>query len=412
MTAQAGSEPTGEEPRPAARMVAQARGSGPVLWPTGMRAAEVEVGPNDSTLIDSRRTEAVRYDLSLSENPFAPLPSVLDALDDCLMQANRYPEFLPRRLPQLIAEHIGIPADQVVVGSGATGVAMQIMQALPAPGTSFVYATPTFDGYPIMAGMIGLRTTPVPLDSTGRQDLWAMARAVNERTALVAVCRPHNPTGTVVPASELKAFLYAIPATVPVILDEAYVEFLGATDALDAVELIRRHPNVLVLRTFSKAYGLAGLRIGYAFGSADLVRRVQRLQLPFGVPDTAVAAVRASYAAESELGERIMRITTERELLRTALRRSGIRVPRSSANFLYLPGRDIAPALARAGIVAKRYPDGSARIAVGDPGADRAVLKALASREGSGARPLRREDSRVLSLTVRSEPSAVRARHR
>ncbi|WP_245717428.1 aminotransferase class I/II-fold pyridoxal phosphate-dependent enzyme [Nocardia jejuensis] len=399
-------EPVGAAPRPLARMVA------PVHWPTGLRSAELEAGHDDSTLIENRRLDGVRYDLSLSENPFPPLPSVLDALDDTLAQANRYPEFLPRRLPEIIAEHIGVRPEEVVVGSGATGVAMQIMQALPAPGASFVYATPTFDGYPIMAGMIGLRATPVPLDATGRQDLWAMARATNAGSGLVAVCRPHNPTGTVVPASELKAFLCAVPAAVPVILDEAYVEFLGAADALDTVELVRRHPNVLVLRTFSKAYGLAGLRIGYAFGSADLVRRVQRLQLPFGVPSTAVAAVRASYAAESELGERIMRITTERELLRTALRRSGIRVPRSSANFLYLPGRDIAPALADAGIVAKRYPDGSARIAVGDPASDRAVLRALASRAGAGARPLRHEDSRVLALTVRSEPSVVRARHR
>ncbi|MFF2553760.1 aminotransferase class I/II-fold pyridoxal phosphate-dependent enzyme [Nocardia sp. NPDC058058] len=365
-----------------------------------------------SAPLEQYRFETVRFDLSLSENPFTPLPSVLRAVDDSLVQANRYPEFLPHRLPSIIAEHIGVDPEQVVVGSGATGVAMQIMQTLPAPGSRFVCATPTFDGYPIMSGMVGLRAQPVPLDGHGRQDLWAMVRMIDADTGLVAVCRPHNPTGTVVSASELKAFLCAVPATVPVILDEAYIEFLGAADALDAVELVRRHPNVLVLRTFSKAYGLAGLRIGYAFGSAALVRRVRRLQLPFGVQGAAVAAVRASYAAEAELGERILRITTERELLRTALRRNGIRVPRSSANFLYLPGREVAPALARAGIVAKRYPDGSARIAVGDPAAGHAVLRALAARPSTGARPLRRDDSRVLSLTVRSEPSVARAPHR
>ncbi|WP_245663581.1 aminotransferase class I/II-fold pyridoxal phosphate-dependent enzyme [Nocardia inohanensis] len=381
--------------RPAPRMAA-------VRWPTGLRATD-QAGERDRT---------VRYDLTLSENPFPPLPSVRAALVDCLRQANRYPEFIPRQLPRLIADHLGVDADQVVVGSGATGVAMQIMQTLPAPGGSFVYATPTFDGYPIMAGQLGLRSVPVPLDTSGRQDLWAMARAVNEHTGLVAVCRPHNPTGTVIAPSELKAFLCAIPARVPVILDEAYVEFLGAADVLDVVELVRRHPNVLVLRTFSKAYGLAGLRIGYAFGSPELVARVRRLQLPFGMPDTAVAAVRASYAAQAELGERVLCITTERELLRTSLRRTGIRVPRSSANFLYLPGPDIGAALALSGIAAKRYPDGSARIAVGDPGADRAVLHALASRSAPGLRPLRHEDSRVLSATVRSEPSAVRGQRR
>ncbi|MFE5287767.1 aminotransferase class I/II-fold pyridoxal phosphate-dependent enzyme [Nocardia sp. NPDC056611] len=369
----------------------------PVPWPTGLRA-------------DSG---AVRFDLSLSENPFPPLPSVIAAIDTSLGGANRYPEFLPQRLPRLIGEHLGVDADRIVVGAGATGVAMQIMQTLPRRGSEFVYATPTFDGYPIMANMAGLRPVAVPLDADGRQDLWGMARAVGDRTGLIAVCRPHNPTGTVVGASELKAFLCSIPTRVPVILDEAYVEFLGAADALDPLELIHRHPNVLVLRTFSKAYGLAGLRIGYAFGAPEPVRRVRRLQLPFGMPGPAVAAVRASYAAEAELGERILRITTERELLRIDLRRAGIRVPRSSANFLYLPGRDIAPALARAGIAAKRYPDGSARIAVGDPGAHRAVLHALADRPSAGLhRALRREDSRLLSLTARYEPSVLRERHR
>ncbi|RDI63126.1 aminotransferase class I/II-fold pyridoxal phosphate-dependent enzyme [Nocardia pseudobrasiliensis] len=320
---------------------------------------------------------AVRYDLSLSENPFPPLPSVLEAVQSALRRANRYPEFLPRRLPNLIAEHLGARADQVVVGSGATGVVLQIMQALTAPGQRVVFAAPTFDGYPIMAGMAGLEAVAVPLDSSGWQDLWAMARAVDERTGLVVVCRPHNPTGTVVAASELKAFLFGIPRHVPVVLDEAYVEFLGATDALDQLELIDRYPNLLVLRTFSKAYGLAGLRIGYAFGAAELVARVRGLQLPFGIPEASVAAVAASYAAEAELAERVLRITAGREILRTTLRRNGLRVPRSRANFLYLPGPGIVDALTRAGIVAKGYPDGSARIAVGDPAADAAVRAAL-----------------------------------
>ncbi|NNH74450.1 aminotransferase class I/II-fold pyridoxal phosphate-dependent enzyme [Nocardia uniformis] len=352
-----------------------------------------------------------RYDLGLSENPFPPLPSVLRAMEEALAHANRYPEFEPRRLPRLIAGHIGVGTDEVAVGSGATGVTLQIMQTLTAPGDRMVFATPTFDGYPIMASMTGLEPVGVPLDSSGRQPLWAMARAVDERTGLVAVCRPHNPTGTVAPASELKAFLHAIPSRVPIVLDEAYVEFLGAAKTLDPVQLIRRHPNLLVLRTFSKAYGLAGLRIGYALGSADLIRRVRRLQLPFGVPTSSVAAVAACYAAEAELGMRILRITTERELLRTALRRAGIRVPRSSGNFLYLPGGGMSAALARAGIAAKNYPDGSARIAVGDPAAGRAVLRAVTRGAGAPRRPLGHDDS-VRALTARPEPSAAPRPHR
>ncbi|MFD0360592.1 aminotransferase class I/II-fold pyridoxal phosphate-dependent enzyme [Nocardia sp. GCM10030253] len=324
-----------------------------------------------------RERATPRFDLSLSENPFPPLPSVLSAVNIVLAQANRYPEFLPRRLPKLIADHVGVHSDQVVVGSGATGVAMQIMQALTTPGAGIVYGSPTFDGYPIMADMAGLDIVPVPLDAGGNQDLPAIARAVDKRTGLVVVCRPHNPTGTVIPIRQLKAFLDAVPRRVPVILDEAYAEFLGIADRIDPLALLPRHPNLLVLRTFSKAYGLAGLRIGYVFGNRELLSRVRRLQLPFGVSSAAVAAVAASYAAEPELAARIVRITAGREALRNALCHRGIAVPRSHANFLYIPGPGAATALRRAGIAVKAYPDGSARIAVGDPEADNAVLQAF-----------------------------------
>ncbi|RJO76848.1 aminotransferase class I/II-fold pyridoxal phosphate-dependent enzyme [Nocardia panacis] len=323
--------------------------------------------------------QQARFDLSLSENPFPPLPSVLIAVNKALAQANRYPEFLPRRLPRLIAGRVGVGEDQVVVGSGATGVAFQIMQALTAPGAGIVYGAPTFDGYPIMAEMAGLAAVPVPLDAFGDQDVPAMARAIDGRAGLAIVCRPHNPTGTVLSANEIGAFLGAVPSHVPVVLDEAYAEFLAPADRIDTLRLLDRYPNLLVLRTFSKAYGLAGLRIGYCFGAREPIERIRRLQLPFGVSAAAMAAVDASYAAETELRARIARITAEREALRDALCLRGLAIPRSHANFLYLPGPGVATALRRAGITAKAYPDGSARVTVGDPAADRAVLVALES---------------------------------
>ena len=333
-----------------------------------------------SAAVGGRTRSAQRFELGLSENPFPPLPSVLAALHEQMAQANRYPEFLPQRLPRIIADRVGVDPAQVVVGSGATGVAMQIMQAVLGGGETMVFATPTFDGYPIMADMMGVEAVTVPLDRAGRQDLGNLGEVVDDRTGLVVVCRPHNPTGTLVSAADLELFLSSIPPRVVVILDEAYVEFIDAADTADAVDVlgvVRRYPNVLVLRTFSKAFGLAGLRIGYAFGARELVARVRRRQLPFGMSCAAVAAVTASYAAEDELRVRVARITTERELLRVALRQNGVHVPRSHANFLYLSGPRIAPALQRAGIVAKPYTDGSARIAVGDPAAGRAVLRAL-----------------------------------
>ncbi|MFE1594258.1 pyridoxal phosphate-dependent aminotransferase [Nocardia sp. NPDC058705] len=317
------------------------------------------------------------FDLGLSENPFPPLPSVIAAVNIALTQANRYPDFLPEELPRVIADHLGVSPDDVVVGAGATGVAMQVMRALG--GGELLSSTPTFDGYPIMAEMAGMTLVPVPLDPAGNQDLTAMRRAVNRSTALIVLCRPHNPTGTVLDAAAVRSFLDAIPHRVPVILDEAYVEFLDPANRLDLHTLLHRHPNLLVLRTFSKAYGLAGLRIGYCVGRGKLIQRIRDQQLPFGIPTTSVAAVRAAYAATPELRDRINRINREREALRLSLRACAIDVPRSYANFLYLPGPGVATALRRAGIKAKAYPDGSARIAVGDPTAGRAVHTALAN---------------------------------
>ena len=331
------------------------------------------------------------HQMQLNENPFPPLPTVLDAVAATMARANRYPEFYPARLPAVIAEHLGLPPDRIVVGSGATGVAMQIMRSLPPQARGIVLSMPTFDGYPIMAEMIGAPVVTVPLDDQGRQDLRAMAAAITPDTGLVLLCRPHNPTGTLIAAAELEEFLHRIPERVTVVLDEAYVEFVTeARDRLDAVALIARHPRLLVLRTFSKAYGLAGMRIGYAFGSAELVTRVLRHQLPFCVPDSAVAAVAASYASESHLRARVRRITAERERMRAALWQCGVHAFDSHANFLYLPGPHVAAALAASGIVAKPFPDGSARVTIGDRAAVDAVVRACAAATPAGepaARP-------------------------
>jgi len=330
----------------------------------------------------------VRFDLALSENPFAPLPSVLAALDGVMRRAHRYPEFLPDRLIQVIADHEGLDADQVVVGAGATGVALQVMRSVAGPGERIVFTAPTFDGYPIMARIAALDAVPVPILPDGGQDLAAMAAAIDDRTRLVVVCRPHNPTGTLVDPAELADFLRHVPDRVVVVLDEAYVEFVDRRQVLDVHRIIAEHPNVVFLRTFSKAYGLAGLRIGFGFADAALARTIRTLQLPFGMGSAAVPAVTASYAAEHELRSRVAAIVAEREELWRTVRAAGIPVPRSHANFLYLPGGDVGDALARAGIHARTYPNGDARIAVGNPDAGRAVIDALRpTAPGTAAAP-------------------------
>uniref|UniRef100_UPI0031843234 pyridoxal phosphate-dependent aminotransferase n=1 Tax=Nocardia donostiensis TaxID=1538463 RepID=UPI0031843234 len=241
---------------------------------------------------------------------------MVGAVNAALTRANRYPEFLPRQLPKLIAGHLGISraSGRRLRGHRST---MQIIRALTAPGSELVTAVPTFDGYPIMAEMARLTFVPVSLDHAGGCDLRATLRALTARTALVVLCRPHNPTGTVIPAAELIAFLDLIPSHTTVVLDEAYGEFLAPADRLDHAVLLRQHPNLLFLRTFSKAYSLAGLRIGYTFGHPDRIARIHRLQLPFGVSVTATAAVAASYAATTELEARIRHIGAERDRLHT-----------------------------------------------------------------------------------------------
>ena len=276
------------------------------------------------------------FALSLNENPFPPLPGVRSALTESVDVANRYPEFLPERLRALIAGHVGVSEGQVVIGAGATGVIMQVLNAVTSPGDRMVMTSPTFDGFPIFAQMARLISVTVALDDHGHHDLDAMAEAA-QQARVVVVCRPHNPTGTVEPAADIELFLQRVPTDTVVLLDEAYVEFLAPEHRIDALALVERFPNLVVVRTFSKAYGLAGLRIGYGFCAPDLARRLWTMQLPFGVGITGLVAVAASYDAESQLQQRIRMITSERRFLRNRLHAMGVYSTDGHANFVYLP---------------------------------------------------------------------------
>jgi histidinol-phosphate aminotransferase len=317
--------------------------------------------------------------LGLNEIPFPPLPSVAAAVQRAAMELHRYPQFYPDRLVDLIAHHLRIPADAVVVGNGATGVAMQFLHACTRPGERVVYATPTFDGYPIMLGMVGAVGVPVPLDASAVHDLSAMASEVDLDTRAVVVCRPHNPTGTLITDELLDQFIAALPSHVFVVLDEAYVEFVDAASRPDSLHLIERYPNLLVLRTFSKAYGLAALRVGYGFGHPNLIRQLRSQQFPFGMNRLAEPAVRASLRAHTELSDRIHTISRIRDRLRTRLMSLGLDVPASHGNFLWLACGDIATyrqALERHGIQA-RYYDAGIRLTIGDDQDSARVMAAL-----------------------------------
>ncbi|MDT7764215.1 MAG: histidinol-phosphate aminotransferase [Mycobacterium sp.] len=323
--------------------------------------------------------------LSLNENPFGPLPAVRAALIESIDAANRYPEFLPEQLRSLIAGRIGVRDEQVVLGAGATGVVMQVLHAVTAPGDRILMASPTFDGYPIFARMARLISVTVPLDKHGHHDLDAMADAAAD-AKVVVLCRPHNPTGTLESAADVERFLRRVPPDTVVLLDEAYIEFVAPEHRIDGPALIKRFPNAVVVRTFSKAYGLAGLRIGYGFGAPELAKTLWTMQLPFGMGITSEVAVAASYDAETELQQRIRMITIERRYLQRRIRAMGVYTTDGHANFIYLPeqGRAWRQAFDDAGLHVRHYPDGAVRITVGDRASTRAVLGAVTQRSSLG----------------------------
>ncbi|OBB93569.1 histidinol-phosphate transaminase [Mycobacterium sp. 852002-30065_SCH5024008] len=319
------------------------------------------------------------FALSLNENPFPPLPAVRSALIRSIDVANRYPEFLPERLRRLIAGHIGVRDEQVVLGSGASGVVMQVLHAVTQPGDRIMLSEPTFDGYPIFARMARLTSIIVPLDKHGHHDLEAMAEAAAD-ARVVVLCRPHNPTGTLEPVADVNRFLRRVPVDTIVLLDEAYIEYVAPQHRIDGPDLIRRFPNVVILRTFSKAYGLAGLRIGYGFSSPDLSTTLWGMQLPFGMGITSLVAVAACYDAEDQLRRRALRINGERDYLRRRLRAKGVYTTDGHANFVYLPaiGRGWREVFGDSGLKARHYSDGAARITIGTRMSTRAVLAAVA----------------------------------
>ncbi|WP_109519692.1 aminotransferase class I/II-fold pyridoxal phosphate-dependent enzyme [Mycolicibacter heraklionensis] len=316
--------------------------------------------------------------LSLNENPLPPLPAVRAALVDFIGAANRYPDFLPTRLRRLVADHAGVAEENVALGPGASGLAMRVLQAVAAPGERIVLSKPTFEGYPVFAQMAGLTAVDVPLDSYGHHDLAAMAQAAQDARVLV-VCRPHNPTGTLESVADVERLVADVPADTIVLLDEAYIEFVAPSQRIDVPRLIARFPNVIVLRTFSKAYGLAGLRIGYALAAPELAGLLWSMQLPFGISAGCTVAVAASYAAEDQLEQRIAHIVAERSYLRARLRASGAYTTDSHANFVYLPatGQPWSEVFADSGLRVRSYPDGAVRITVGSRGSTRMVLSAV-----------------------------------
>ncbi|MBK3629488.1 histidinol-phosphate transaminase [Streptomyces sp. MBT49] len=320
------------------------------------------------------------YKLSSNENPYPPLPGVMESVTAAAASFNRYPDLACTALVSELSERFGVPASHLATGTGSVGVAQQLVQATAGPGDEVIYAWRSFEAYPIITQISGATAVHVPLTPGDVHDLDAMADAITDRTRLIFVCNPNNPTGTVVKRAELERFLDRVPRDVLVVLDEAYREFIRDPEVPDGVELYRERPNVCVLRTFSKAYGLAGLRIGFAIAHEPVAEALRKTAVPFGVSQLAQEAAIASLRAEDALLGRVGSLVCERLRVVEALHAQGWTVPDTQANFVWLRLGEhttaFAAACEQAGVVVRPFPGEGVRVTIGENEANDIFLKA------------------------------------
>lgn len=318
------------------------------------------------------------YKISANENSYPPLPSVLRAVHEAAEHMNRYPDTNVARLRTALSEVLDVPVEHIAAGTGSVGVLGQIVQATCDPGDEVVHAWRSFEAYPIVAALAGARSIRVALDGAARHDLDAMAQAVTDRTRVIMLCTPNNPTGPAIGHEELVAFLGRIPSDVLVVLDEAYLEFVTDPEAADGLALYRDRPNVAVLRTFSKAHGLAGLRVGYAVAHEPVAAALRTTATSFGVNALAERAAVASLEARDELQERVDAVIAERTRMATALSAAGWHVPDAQGNFVWLPtgarSGAFAAQAAEAGLTVRPFGDEGVRITIGEVEANDRVL--------------------------------------
>jgi len=320
------------------------------------------------------------YKLSSNESPYDPLPSVASVLANAATHINRYPDNTAAELTAAIASRFDVPEEHVAVGCGSVGVAQQLLEAVGEPGAEILFAWRSFEAYPYLTDLANATQVRVPLTPEYSHDLAAMADAITDRTRLIFVCNPNNPTGTIVHRAELEEFIDRVPADCLVVLDEAYVQYTRDPEVPDGVALYRDRPNVAVLRTFSKAYGLAGLRVGFLIGHEPVAQAARKTMLTFSVNSLAQAAAVASLAAEAELFERVEQVVKERDRVRHELLGQGWSVPQAEANFIWLPlgeqSVDFATSCDQAGVSVRPFAPDGVRVTVADPEANDAFLAA------------------------------------
>lgn len=325
------------------------------------------------------------YKLSSNENPYPPLPSVLKAVADAASHMHLYPNIAAPELTSALAKRLGVDESELGFGCGSVEVAGQLIRAFAGHGDEVMYAWRSFEAYPILVKGAGATAVEVPLTADFRHDLGAMLGGITPRTKVIFICTPNNPTGTAVGHVELREFLKKVPSHILVVIDEAYVHFQTDPEAARGLELYREFENVAVLHTFSKAYGLAALRLGYVIAREDVMDGLIKVALTFGVTDVAQAAGVASLAAEAELQERIDVVLEERDRVEKFLATTSWNSPRSQANFVWIPSGEQTDSLnahlMSNGIIGRAFTGNGIRITIGSKEANNAMMAALSSFE-------------------------------
>jgi len=325
--------------------------------------------------------DADAYKLSSNENPFEPIPEVVAAIA-ASSGVNRYPDASGVELRGRLAERFGVRLEEVHLGAGSVSILAQLIQAAAGPGDEVLYPWRSFEAYPGLVAVAGAASVPIPNTSEGRHDLPAMLAAITERTRVVILCSPNNPTGSIVTATEFADFMAAVPANILVILDEAYIEFVTDESVVDGRELGGRYPNLVVARTFSKAYGLAGLRIGYAVGPEYILDAARSTAIPFSVTEAAQRAALVSLDHEKVLLERVHRLAVLRDEVWRSLVDQGWSVPRPHGNFVWLATGVATNAavevFSAAGIVVRPFGENGIRVSIGESQSVDKLLKAAA----------------------------------
>ncbi|MDQ3762118.1 MAG: pyridoxal phosphate-dependent aminotransferase [Actinomycetota bacterium] len=318
--------------------------------------------------------------LASNEVSAGPLPSVIAAICDAAADVNRYPDPEATALVDRLAVRLDVPPSHLAIGCGSVALCQQLVQATCGPADEVVFAWHSFEAYPIITQVAGARHRTVPLRPDHTHDLAAMLDAITPATRLVFVCNPNNPTGTAVWRDELVTFLDAVPDGVLIALDEAYHEFVTDPAVPDGLALRGGRDNLAVLRTFSKAYGLAGLRVGYCVAVEPIATVLRKVSVPFSVNSLAQVAALASLDVEDELLARCRGVAAERDRVRAELLAMGYAVPDSQANFVWLPLGEQTAAFNEHCLehkaVIRAFPGNGARITISDPSKNETFLTA------------------------------------